>query len=489
MKSTAVDQTFGIIGGLGSLAGADLLLNLVKTQPILADLDKYHFLFEQHPFKDLDIPLKQNINLTSRKLYVYKLCSSFADKGVDKVLLPCFASHTFRKELQAELAIPILDMMEAIKCHVVSTPQKKRLAVVSTEFVRFSGLFEEYFGEDFELIYPNEKGQNLVMEAVYGVNGIKSGSVTGRPLELIHQVCIDLQRMGADLILPGITEIALLADELHRRGINILDSNEIYAKFATTSNAKATNPFKLGIVGGVGPAATVDFMSKVINNTPAERDQDHIKMVVEQNPQIPDRTGNLINHETDPTIALYATCKTLECEGADAIAIPCNTAHAFVERIQPHLNVPIVNMLTETISYIVNTYGTDQSIGLLATSGTIASRVYHRAAEHFGVDLVCPDPDYQLKVMASIYGEKGVKAGFTNGKCVEDVTAAIENLVDQAVSIVLLGCTELPLMFPNQEVIIVGANKLSLIDPTMILAKKCISLALEYPLPDSGFSF
>src|SRR5205823_9095418 len=98
--------------------------------------------------------------------------------------------------------------------------------------------------------------------------------------------------------------------------------------------------------------ATADFMTKIVRNTRADRDQEHLKLVVEQNPQIPDRTENLIGSGADPTISLYSTCKKLEAADADIIAIPCNTAHAFVERIQPYLNIPVVNMLTATVEHI-----------------------------------------------------------------------------------------------------------------------------------------
>ena len=120
-------------------------------------------------------------------------------------------------------------------------------------------------------------------------------------------------------------------------------------------------------------------MDKIVRNTPAGRDQEHIKLVVEQNPQIPDRTKNLIGDGIDPTIALYSTCKRLEADEADIIAIPCNTAHAFVERIQPYLSIPIVNMLFETAECIRREHRSCKRIGLLATSGTIGSRVYHDA--------------------------------------------------------------------------------------------------------------
>lgn len=162
--------------------------------------------------------------------------------------------------------------------------------------------------------------------------------------------------------------------------MSVIDINKVYADFALEKAKPAyQKPFKLGIVGGVGPSATVDFMNKIIQSTPAKKDQEHIKMVVEQNPQIPDRTANLIRNETDPTIALFSTCKRLEAAESDVIAIPCNTAHAYVQSIQPpHLKVPIVNMLTVTAKKVVQQFGKNTKVGLLATTGTVKSRFIMR---------------------------------------------------------------------------------------------------------------
>jgi aspartate racemase len=200
-------------------------------------------------------------------------------------------------------------------------------------------------------------------------------------------------------------------------------------------------------------------------------------MVVEQNPQIPDRTANLLHHETDPTVALYATCKRLESEGANAIAIPCNTAHAYVERIQTYLSVPIVNMLTETVREIVTKYGKGTKVGLLATSGTVESRVYHKAAAD-QLELVTPEPGFQNMVMEAIYGEDGVKAGYTRGRCRDLLLSAIEHLSSLDAKVQILGCTELPLIFSQTENFSVGNTQVVLIDPTDILAKRCVCLAL-----------
>jgi aspartate racemase len=215
-----------------------------------------------------------------------------------------------------------------------------------------------------------------------------------------------------------------------------------------------------------------------VRNTPARRDQDHVKLLVEQNPQIPDRTENLIGEGADPTVSLYATCKRLEEGGADIIAIPCNTAHAFVERIQPYLRVPIVNMLTETVRHVREHYPAQRKIGVLATSGTMASGVYEKALEAQGLQLIAPEPALQSRVMQVIYGKQGVKAGFTAGACHDDIAAAVEGLIDEGVVVIVLGCTELPLLLPHAEFVGSGGARVTLIDPTDVLARRCIAYAL-----------
>ncbi|UZE19938.1 amino acid racemase [Pseudomonas sp. B21-054] len=484
-RQAPVVRKLGIVGGLGSLAGGDLFYKLVKSRAVLEDQGRYHFLFEQHPFKDVLLPLDQDASMTSRKFYVFQVCKSFEESGVDAVMLPCFASHTFRAEIQDELGIPVLDMMAALTQHVSHTvAAQTTLGVIASDFVRHCGLFERHFGQHFKIVYPAADAQSDLMEAMYGLNGIKDGHLEGVPLEAVYQACLSLQAQGATVILPGMTELSLVCTDLQRRGITVLDINEIYADFATLDQQQPRRPpFKLGIVGGVGPAATVDFMAKVVANTPAGKDQDHIKMVVEQNPQIPDRTANLLRDETDPTLAMYATCKRLESAGANAIAIPCNTAHAFVERIQTHLRVPIVNMLTETVEWIVHTYGSGKAVGLLATSGTVQSQVYHQAARRAGLQVLTPGVDYQAMVMEAIYGPRGIKAGFTQGLCKEQLLLAAEHLCELGAGVLILGCTELPLVLDHCEGVDINGHTVALVDPTTILALKCIALAEKTAKP------
>jgi len=237
--------------------------------------------------------------------------------------------------------------------------------------------------------------------------------------------------------------------------------------------------FKLGIVGGIGPAATVDFMSKIIRNTNARRDQDHLRLVVEHNPCIPDRTENLLNGGEDPTNALYDACRRLQENEATHIALPCNTAHAYIDRIQPRLTVPILNMLSETIAHIERNWQGFPTVGLLATSGTVASRVYHEVAVGRKLDLITPDVTHQNYVIEAIYGKHGVKAGYLEGACKEALLLALTHLVQRGASVVILGCTELPLILTQDPAYPIGEGTVALVDPGDILARRCVEMAVS----------
>lgn len=472
-------RKFGVIGGLGPLASADVFFKLVKATPAASDAEHVDVIFEQRPFKGSGAG---SAATTARKLYIFDMIRDFERRGVTTVVLPCFLSHTFLDELKANTALPIVDIVEAVRAHVRRKyPHAMRVGVLASDYVREQRLFERYFPPPFEIVYPRSSNEiDLVTEAVYGVDGIKSGNLHGRPVELLRSACGDLVEQGVHVIVPGLTEIALVANELGPIGVPIVDSNMAYAQFVVSSHPHSSaHAFKVGVVGGVGPAATVDFLGKMVRNTPASRDQDHIKLLVEQNPQIPDRTENLIGEGADPTISLYATCKKLEDGGADIIAIPCNTAHAFVDRIQPHLGIPIVNMLTVTVSYLRDAFPGLKDVGVLATSGTIESGVYKRALESAGLNAVVPVPALQARVMDAIYGESGVKAGFTTGRCQQDIAAAVDGLIQQGIEVIILGCTELPILLTSGEHTGSNGARVHLVDPTEVLARWCVAYAMN----------
>lgn len=473
------ERSFGIIGGLSPIADADLLSKLIEATERHPDAGQFEIVFEQRPFARTDGP---SAATTARMLYIFNRIDSFKAQGIGTVVLPCFLSHSFMAELKENSPLPIADMIEVLRGHVrAAFPARRRIGILTSAPLREQGLFEHYFPKDeFEIVYARQRnGIDLVTEAVYGKNGIKSGSRSGYSIELLREACADLIEQGAELLLPGVTELALVYAELGQLPVPTLDPHRVYAQHLVADPAESVErPFKLGVVGGVGPAATVDFLRKVVNNTPASRDQDHLRLLVEQNPQIPDRTEHLVGDGMDPTLALYATCKKLQAGEADLIAIPCNTAHAFVEAIQSELAIPIMNMLTVTVKHIRETFPRVGKVGLLATSGTVSSGVYRRALEDHDLQEVIPSTKAQARVMNAIYGPEGVKAGFTSASSVADVDAAIDDLVAQGAEIVILGCTELPLLLPAAERTTAGGNKVTLVDPTDILARRCVSAAM-----------
>ncbi|RQS10158.1 aspartate/glutamate racemase family protein [Burkholderia sp. Bp9002] len=471
-------RIFGVVGGLGPLASADVFFKLVKATPARSEAEHADVIFEQHPFKGAGAGSAATME---RKLYVFDMIRDFERRGVTTVVLPCFLSHTFIDELKANTRLQIVDMVEAVRDRVRRKyPNATRIGILASDYVREKRLFERYFTSPrFEIVHPRpHDGVDLVTEAVYGVDGIKRGNLRGRPVELLRSACGDLVAQGADVIVPGLTEIALVADEIGPVTVPLVDANMAYAQYVVSGRFDASSPvFKVGVVGGVGPAATVDFLGKVVSNTPASCDQDHIKVLVEQNPQIPDRTEHLVGDGADPTVSLYATCKKLEDGGADLIAIPGNTAHAFVDRIQPYLGIPIVNMLTVTVRYLRDAFPGLRDIGVLATSGTIESGVYRKALEAQGLRQVAPGPALQARVMDAIYGKRGVKAGFTAGQCRDDIAAAVDGLIEAGVEVIVLGCTELPILLPGGAFTGAGGARVQLVDPTEVLARTCVAYA------------
>lgn len=492
MRERQGGNSVGIIGGLGVRASADILGKLRRLAAAAGGHDMEDgIVFESRPFEQKnDVcgrpapdPGDAQADPNARKLYCFDVIRQFEQRRLGAAMLPCFISHTFIDELQAETSLTILNLMTALLEHLRRTyPDLVTIGVLTSDYVRENGLFERCLGaHGYRLIYPDDDAlQAGVMRAVYGPAGLKNAAPdpASAAVDDLARACANLLERGAELCLPGITEIAIVAEALRARGIPLLDASAIYAGFALAfEGAPRPRQLKVGVIGGVGPAATVDFINKIIVNTPASRDQDHIKLVVEHNPQIPDRTANLIGDGADPTVALYAACKRLADDDADLIAIPCNTAHAYVERIQAALAIPIVHMLFETVEYALRHCADKTRIGLLATSGTLQSRVYHEVIGKTHFELLTPDPFHQELVMRAIYGPVGVKAGFSAGQCRSDLLAAMAYLVRKGADILILGCTELPLLVAQDPHFMIGGRAVVVLDPTEILARRCVALA------------
>ena len=173
----------------------------------------------------------------------------------------------------------------------------------------------------------------------------------------------------------------------------------------------------VGVLGGVGPLATVYFMEMIIEMTDASKDQEHIDMLVSNHATIPDRTGFILGESSEsPMDAMVEDAQMLETAGCSFVVIPCNTAHYFFEDIRNSVQIPVLNIIEETIDY-AKKQGSQRKIpreikklGILATEGTISSGTYSFYGKPAGVECVAPDPGFQKKVNHMIYDQ--IKAGY-----------------------------------------------------------------------------
>lgn len=195
---------------------------------------------------------------------------------------------------------------------------------------------------------------------------------------------------------------------------------------------------KLGVLGGMGPQATILFYQRVVDFTAAAADQEHIETLILSDAKMPDRTAALLSGETGPVYErLLSDARTLEGWGAACIAVPCNTSHAFLPGVQAQLNIPIVNMVTETAREL-KALGCKR-VGVMATDGTLQMGLYHAACQALGMEAVAPPAAEQKLVMSLIYDE--IKAGQRGS---EDKFAAVEKAFRaQDCDRVVLACTEL----------------------------------------------
>jgi len=219
----------------------------------------------------------------------------------------------------------------------------------------------------------------------------------------------------------------------------------------------------VGILGGMGALATVDLFQKIVLQTGAKSDRDHIHIIVDNNTKIPDRTDAIIGSGESPLTYLIRSAMKLEMMGADVLIMPCNTAHHFLDDITPFIEIPFINMIEEVAKEIQARYG-GRRVGLLSTKGTSQSGVYDGVLKGYGLNCMKPDETLQRTVTDVIYAVK--KGDMDYGKT--DLLRVLKQMRDDGADVFILGCTELPIAFQHMHI-----SEPS-IDPTDILARRTI---------------
>lgn len=227
----------------------------------------------------------------------------------------------------------------------------------------------------------------------------------------------------------------------------------------------------VGILGGVGPMATVKFMEMLLDMTKADRDQDHMDMLVSNHATIPDRTDFILGKcKESPVEPMIHDAKMLEDAGCHFIVLPCNTAHYFYNKIQSEIHIPLLNIIEETVVYCAGHIPGIQTIGVLATEGTIVSNTYQIVCRRHGLHCVYPDKDHQKKVSKIIYDQ--VKAG----KPVEEqeLVEIFRYMRSLGCDAMVLGCTELSVAFKD---LALAFKNPDVVDSLTVLAKRTIQFA------------
>lgn len=220
----------------------------------------------------------------------------------------------------------------------------------------------------------------------------------------------------------------------------------------------------IGIIGGMGPMAACDLFRKVTEVEAAATDQEHLRVCVDSNTEIPDRTEAILRGGENPLPQLVRSAVLLEGMGAGVLIMGCNTAHYYYDDILPHIRVPFLNMLDESARAAAE--AGIRAVGLLATDGTIESGVYERSFTRCGLSMLVPSPALQERLMRLIYDE--IKAGVPH-PATDSLTDAAEELRARGAETIVLGCTELPL--------VADACAFPRLDPTLLLACRAVEQA------------
>ena len=214
----------------------------------------------------------------------------------------------------------------------------------------------------------------------------------------------------------------------------------------------------------MGPMAGVLLQKLIIENTPALKDQDHIKVVCFTNPHIPDRTKSLQEDGGKKFVAAITdSIKILEKAGVNCILMPCNTSHACFDNIQNATHIPILNMIEIALDKIRELGAS--CVGLLSTDGVISSRVFNADKN---LKIILPDIDDQQKIMDAIYEIKSGK--YNDSRILSEINAFIKKLEQKGAEKIILGCTELSIYSPF-------IKKENIVDPLVELSKEAVKMA------------
>jgi len=223
----------------------------------------------------------------------------------------------------------------------------------------------------------------------------------------------------------------------------------------------------IGILGGMGSEATSVLFQDIVSQTDADNDSEHIPVIIYNDPSIPDRSAYILGRGPDPVPFLLRSARKLEAWGADCVIMPCNTAHFFISEITAVISIPVLHMIEETALRAKLQFPEVTRFGLLATLGTYKTGLYGKAFSEQRITAVLPDESYRNLSMESIYGKKGLKAGFKS-EPINMLKESMYSLQKKGAEVFIAGCTEISLVAKEL------GETAPILDPMKILAAASI---------------
>jgi aspartate racemase len=224
----------------------------------------------------------------------------------------------------------------------------------------------------------------------------------------------------------------------------------------------------VGVLGGMGPEATLAFYRRVLELTTSVNDQGHIHLLIDSNPKVPDRNSAVAGTGPSPAPILAQMARGLEGAGADFLVMVCNAAHAFQEAIEAAVSIPFLSIVAETHDEVRRRFPQVRSVGLLASSGCIDANLYQSAFSADGMSVLAPTGADRESFMELLHR---VKSGDKSEAVGRGMRAVAESLIEQGAEVVVAGCTEVPLVLSQTDL------TRPLVDSAEVLAKSTIHRA------------
>ncbi len=224
----------------------------------------------------------------------------------------------------------------------------------------------------------------------------------------------------------------------------------------------------VGVLGGMGPEATLSFFDKVLRTTASPDDQGHLHLLIDNNPHVPDRNSAVAGRGPSPAPALAEMAHRLEVAGADYLVMPCNAAHAFRDAIEQAVSIPFLSIIDETREAVLRAFPQLGCVGVLASTGCIDANLYQDAFAADNITVLVPEGEDRVCFMDLVYR---VKSGDKSDAVRAGMRAIAEALIDRGAELIVAGCTEVPLVLSGTDL------PLPLVDSSDVLVQSTIRRA------------